>query len=222
MSLTFPRPMPSIGAAEQIFDLARVDYAAPEAGGRLGGITAGFPRWRMDLTLGEMAARESAAWQAFVTSLRGSQRTFYARDLARPYPAAYPAGFTGLARAGGGAFPADGAASSWSLNGARDVLTLGGLPAGFALREGDLVGFAWSTDRRTAARILQTVQADSSGAASVAIEPAPPTFVPGGASVYLAQVEVVMRLVPAETEIGASNGVVTRGGRIAALQDLRP
>lgn len=222
MSLTFPRAMPTVGAADQSFDLARVDYGAPEAGGRLGGITAGFPRWRLDLTLGEMAPAEAAPWRAFITSLRGAQRTFYGRDLTRPYPAAYPAGFSGLDRAGGGSFPADGAASSWSLNAARDVLTLNGLPAGFMLTECDLVGFSWSTSRRTAARILESVQANSGGTAVFAIEPPPPSFMSGAATAYLAGAEVVMRLVPAETEIGPDNGVVTRGGRIVALQDLRP
>lgn len=220
MSLTFPLTMPSLGAETSLFEIARVDYQSPETGGRLGGITAGFPLWRLTLALGPMAQAEGDAWRAFVAALRGAQRTFLARDLLRPYPAAYRAGFAGLSRAGGGAF--DGTATSWSVSGTADALTLNGLPAGLTLAVGDLVSFSWSPSRRALVRVIAPATASGAGVAVAVIEPALPSLVPSGAVATLAQPDVVMRLIPGETAVGDEDTVSTRGGRIVAVQDLRP
>lgn len=221
MALVFPASMPAAGAERQKLDLRRVDYSTPETGGRMAGVTAGFPLWALRLTLGEMDDDDADAWRVFLASLRGSQRTFYARDLKRPYPAAYPGGFAGLDRAAGGAFPADGAATSWSLNGTRDVLTLSGLPADFALRPWDQVGFRWSTNRRALVRAVEPVTGSGAGVAAFAIEPPLPTLVPVDAVAYLASAEVVMRVVTDQTDLGDEDAAGTSGGTVTALQDLR-
>lgn len=224
MALTFPRNMPSRGAVAQRFEIFRVDYATPETGGRVQSVTAGFPLWRMTLELGEMGPADGDAWSAFVASLRGVGRTFLARDLVHAFPRAYPRGFTGVNRAGGGAFGPLGAATSWSVNGTRDVLTLGGLPANLPIVEGDMIGFAWVTagvQRRTMARAVESVVASGAGAASVQIEPPLPTLVPGGATARLGQPEAVMRLVREETALGSEDAIGLHGGTIVGLQDLR-
>jgi hypothetical protein len=51
--------MPASGAAMQEFEPQRVDYAAPESGGRLGGVQAGFPLWLAVWTWGTIGARRS-------------------------------------------------------------------------------------------------------------------------------------------------------------------
>jgi hypothetical protein len=74
-----PITPPTSGAAQQQFELQRVDYGAPEAGGRVGGVQAGFPLWKLVWTLGNVgrdrptpgapswtrcAARPAASWAA--------------------------------------------------------------------------------------------------------------------------------------------------------------
>lgn len=213
MALSFPRAMPTGGVARQTLEISRVDFQTPEVGGRMTSIGIGFPLWRLELELGSMGSADGDAWRAFVASLRGSSRSFYGRDLMRSYPKAHQGGIGGFS----------GDASSWSVNATRDVLTLNlpGAAAGLQLGLGDLVGFRWSTDKRTVARVVEAGSA-AGGALTCSIEPPLPSLVPGAAigSVYGA--EVVMRLITDQTTVGPESSLETQGGRIVAMQDLRP
>lgn len=222
MALTFPRAMPSGGVDSQAFRIDRVDRTSPTVQGRSGGITLGLPRWRMSLTLANTTADETEEWIAFVDSLRGSQRTFLAHDLSRPYPKAFPSGFDGLSRAGGGAF--DGSATSWSINTAGDVLTLSGLPANLPLNLRDSVGFRWTTGggaRRALVRVVGPATASGAGTITgLSVEPPLPGLVPGGAVAFLDRPDCVMRLVPEETSLGEIDTLHSGGGTIVAVQEL--
>ncbi len=221
MSLSFPLAMPTDGIAAQTFQIARVDYASPEVGGAIGAVAAGFPRWRMNLQLGDMSQDAGDAWRAFLDSLDGAARTFYAHDVLRPYPAAYPGGFGGMTRAAGGGFPSDGKVGAWSLAGDRDELLMSGLPANFVLKVGDLIGFRWGTSKRTIVRVTQAHTGDGSGWLQVPIRPALPTLVPPEAEVYFERPALVMRISTTETSVGAEDTYSTAGGTIVAGQDLR-
>lgn len=222
MTISYPLTLPSGGVAEQSFEIARVDYASPEVGGRIGSVQAGFPRWRMNLQLGAMSRDERDAWRAFLDLLDGSGRTFYATDYLRPFPAAYPDGFSGMTRAtGGAAFPGDGACSSWGVNSDRDLLTLGGLPANFEFRRGDLVGFRWNTSKRTVVRIAAAATATANGIVDLPVRPAVPSLVPNGAVAYLASPQIVMRISTGETSLGGEDTVSGSGGVIVGSEDLR-
>lgn len=224
MALSFPREMPDAGPSEEAFEPERLDFLTPEAGGRLGAATAGFPVWRGEWTLGRaMTMENSEAWRAFAASLRGPQRLFYGRDYGRPLPLRYPGGFAGLTRAGGGAF--DGTASSWSVNGTRDVLTLNGLPAGFEISIGDYVMLRWTTSsepRRALVRAVEAAAASGAGVAPFSIEPPLPALVPGSAVADLDRPCCLMRLIPSETSIGAKDRRLKVTGRLAARQELLP
>lgn len=232
MAIVFPRLMPSRGIAGQQFEIERVDFQSPEAGGRLGGVQAGFPLWFAQWELGRFGVNTSDEWRAWLTSLRGAQRSFLGLDWARRFPKNYASGFAGLSRAGGGAF--DGSATSWSksIDGdGNQVLTTNGLPAGFTISVGDYVGFKWdaggalagSYGRRTMARVIEAGAANGSGAASVLVEPAIPSLVPGTAVAHFDEPACVMKIVPDRTELSpVVRGGAISGGRIAAAQDLRP
>lgn len=225
MALTFPRDMPTGGVAGQKFEPQRVDFLSPEAGGHIGGVSAGFPRWAMTLALGPMGEDDGDAWHAFIPALNGQARTFYAWDLSRPYPKAYPGGFAGMTRGGGGAFPSDGAVSSWSISGDREGLTLGGLPANFALSLRDMIGFRWTTSgaqRRHAVRVSEAAAGSSGGAVTVSITPPLPVLVPPGATVYLERPSVIMRQLVDQTSLSERDANHDTTGAVAALQDLRP
>lgn len=228
MTITFPRAMPAAGAARQTFEPSRVDYETGTAGGRTYGVTAGFPRWRAEWTLGAgMGTLQSDEWRAFIASLKGASREFFGRDVERPYPRLYPNGFAGLSRAAGGSF--DGTATSWSQTIAADaqcLLTLNGLPAGFQMSMGDYVDFRWTTSsqpRRALVRSLENATANGSGVlAGLSVEPAIPSVVPGGATANLANPECVMKLVAGQTQITEMDRRRVAGARVVALQVLLP
>ncbi len=231
MILTQPET-PS-GIARVRFDIERVDYAAPEASGRQGGVQAGWPLWAARFEIDRSDPDSADLWQAFFDRLRGRIRRFYAIDPTRRFPKLYRFGFAGLVRAGTTtAF--DGSSTSWSqtidANGDA-LLTLNGLPEGFQLSVGDLIGFKWdaagaplaSYERRTIARAVLPATANASGVAEVMAEPPLNTaLVPSGAIAHLDNPACVMQLVPEDSQIGPIGaGGILAGATITAIQDLR-
>jgi hypothetical protein len=186
----------------------------------VGAIALGWPVWEMEVTLANGFADEVDAWQAFLDTLEGPRRPFLARDLTRPWPAAYPNGFAGLTRAGGGAF--DGTAD-WQVSCDGRTLTLSRLPAAMQFRVRDYVGWRWSaqgTARRALARTTAPAVASAGGVVSLTIAPPLPAFVPRRATVTLDQPDCVMRLVPG-SRLGPRDTLHSAGGRITAIEDLR-
>lgn len=228
MALTFPLSPPLLGPASEYFEIERVDHQSAQTGGRVSGVTAGFPLWRGRWSLSRSLSRlTSEEWRAFVSSLRGGQRAFFGYDYGRPYPLSAPNGFAGLTRAGGGSF--DGTATSWSVNADRDVVTLNGLPANFKLNVGDYGMWRWTGDaipgagtaRRSLGRAVETLTANGSGVVAITMEPPLPTLVPGGAVFDLARPCCVMRLDTSQTQLGEKARVLRIDGTIAGVQDLR-
>lgn len=223
MAIIFPRAMPLAGVTKESFEIERTDYLSPEAVGRLGGISAGFPLWGAEWALPTSGEERADEWRAWISAQRGPGKLFFGSEQARPYPRAYPNGFGGMVRAGGGAF--DGKAITWAVNGTRDVLTLTGLPAALALTWGDYVGFEWLTlgqPRRALARCVE--KATGSGAGAVAVTFEPPLFpmVPADAVATLARPNCLMKLVPGETQLGGKTRQTAITGSIKALQQLLP
>ena len=233
MTLTYPIDMPTTGAKLQAFEPQRVDFISPTAGGRVGAVSAGTPLWSATWELGVIDRTRSDIWRAWLMRLRGSQRTFLARDIARPYPLANIGGFSGLTRPSGGAF--DGSASTWSQSIGSEgdaTVTLTGLPVGLVLSVGDYIGWRWdasgssagSNDRRSLARVVVGGTANGSGVLGVVIEPPVPTLVvPPTAIAHLDRPGCVMRLVPGQSEVGAvDRRLAITSAKIAGIQDLRP
>ncbi|MBA4092251.1 MAG: hypothetical protein C0494_16900 [Sphingobium sp.] len=234
MALTYPIAMPSQGFAQDYFELLRFDYGAPEDNGRIGGITGAPPKWEAEWTLSKTLtidwSDELRAWHA---GLRGMQRLFFGRDLERPFPKAYRAGFAGMTRAGGGSFT--GAATAWSqtiaANGDADI-QLQGLPASFVLGKGDYIGLRWTNaampggtdNRRALARVTTGSTANGSGVAAVTVEPPlDMRVVPGGAVAYLDNPVCLMKLRADKTQLAPKDRLgIMRGGTISAMQVMLP
>jgi hypothetical protein len=231
--MILPQPDTLSGIARVRFTIERVDFAAPEASGRQGGVQAGFPLWSARYELDRSDPASADLWQAFFDRMRGRIRRFYAIDPTRRFPKAYRFGFAGLVRAGTEtAF--DGSATSWSQAITADgdaQITLNGLPAGLVINVGDYIGLKWdasgaaedSFERRTIARAVLPVTANGSGVAVVTAEPPLNTaLVPSGAIAHLDNPACVMQLVPEDSELGPIGaGGILGGGNVTAIQDLR-
>jgi len=232
MTIAFPRPMPLTGIGQQLFDIQRVDFAAPEAGGTMGGVQAGFPLWIATWTTARNTRDVSDEWIAWLSTMRGSQKRFLGRDYARSFPRIYPRGFGGLVRPDGNAF--DGSATGWTetIDGVGTAyLTLRGLPAGLVLSLTDLIGFRWdvggaaakSWGRRTIARVVEAGTASATGIVTVAIEPPLPYFIPPTAQAHLDNPACVMTVMPQDTKVAPiDRRLVATGTVLAGIQDLRP
>lgn len=222
------------GIARVRFGIERVDFAAPEASGRQGGVQAGWPLWSARYELDRSDPDSADLWQAFFDRLRGRIRRFYAIDPKRRMPKLYRFGFGGMVRAGTST-PFDGTATSWlqltDSNGDARI-TLNGLPAGLQISTGDMIGFRWDAAgagagnmmRRTVARAVLPATATGAGQALVTVEPPLNTsLVPAGAIAHLDDPAVVMQLIPEESELGPiGQAGILSGGSITAIQDLRP
>lgn len=221
------------GIAGVSFEPQRIDYAAPQASGRQGGVQAGWPLWGARFDIDRSDPEAADIWRAFFARLRGRIRRFYGYDTTRRRPLAHRFDLLTLTRAGGGAF--NGAATSWSqsidANG-EATITLNGLPAGLTLSLGDYIGLKWdaagavigSYERRTMARAVLPAVANSSGQAVVTVEPPLNTaLVPAGAIAHLDNPVCVMQLVPDSSQLGpiVEAGVLS-GATVIAVQDLRP
>ena len=216
MSLPAIATMPNKGPKDQVFELERIDYLAPEARGRIGGVTAGFPLWKTTMSIGTLSLDLTDQWRGFVAAQRGAQRLFYGFEISRQRPRKYVAGFLG---------GFSGAASSWSQttdSNGFSVLTLNGLPSGFQISVGDYVDFRWSTYQRAMVRFVEAATASVGEVLVAAIEPAVHPIVPGGAVAHLDNPCCLMKLMP-DTSLG---GIARRGaldsGTVVAIQDLIP
>jgi hypothetical protein len=223
-----PIEMPTLYVAQQEFKLQRVDYMAPEASGRIGGVQAGMPLWSGAWTLGRMPEDDSDDWEAFVDGLRGAARRFIGRDLKRQYPKLYPDGF--------GAFGAfTGQASSWSqsiVTGGDCQLTLhlGAAASGLVLSKRDGIDFRYNATETSVAglawralvRVVSGGTANGSGVVTVTVEPPIPTAVPGSAVAHIDEPGCVMAPVNDQTTLGPIDRLYSiNGGQIVGVQDIR-
>lgn len=213
--------MPTSGMALQEFEIARVDYSAPEQGGRVGGVQAGEPLWMASWSIGRIGAAKSDELRAWLARMRGSQRRFYGRDLARPFPKAHIDGFAGM-----GGFT--GTASSWSetINGdGESRVTLNGVPASLVLSYGDYIDFRWTTASEARRALVRVVVGAAAIGSSITVtsEPPVPTLVPGAAVAHLDNPGCIMVLMSDKTKLdGVDRRLAVRGGSVVAIQDLRP
>lgn len=223
-----PIEMPTLYVAQQQMELQRIDYSAPEASGRIGGVQAGFPLWSGVWTLGRMPEDNSDEWRAFVSGLRGATRRFIGRDLARQYPKEYPDGFGAF-----GAFTGTAADWSQSINADGDcelTLNLGAAAAGLILSVGDGVDFRYTTTEtsisglawRAFVRVTVGDTADGSGDLTVIVEPPIPDAVPDTAVAHIDQPGCIFTLVTDQSSLGPVDRLYSiQGGQITGIQDIR-
>lgn len=217
--------MPDMYIREQSFELLRVDYAAPEAAGRVGGVQAGFPLWEAVWSLSRMPLVNSDEWRAWLAGLRGATRRFIGRDVPRQLPRAYlttgmPGGFGGICSDWSETINADGDSELW----------LDGLPTGFVLSHGDYIDFRYDATEdaiaglpwRALVRVVEGGTANGSGEVTVVVEPSVPTAVPSDAVAHVSETGCIMAVDLERTELATVDVLkAILGGTITAIQDIR-
>lgn len=215
MTITYPRALPSLRIAGCTFELDRVEFTSPEAGGQLTQMEmlAGAV-WIAKYETTPPTEIEFDNWRAWTASLKGARRLFYGQDVRRRMPRAYRSGFADLTRAGGGAFDGTITAANWSVNTARDELTLGTLPVGFTLSKTDYVGFTGGVAQRTLHRFLETANASGGGSGTWTIEPPLPTWIHAAAVASVNAPTCLMAITPGSLRLEGDG----KAGRSVAFE----
>lgn len=221
-----PVAMPTMYVGLQSFELLRVDYGAPEASGRVGGVQAGFPLWQANWSFSRMPLAYSDQWRAWLSNMRGATRRFIGQDIARSLPREYRES---------GVMPSsfDGECSDWSetINADGDSeLTLEGLPTGLILSQGDYIDFRYlATEEaiedlpwRALVRVVEGGTADGSGDVTVTVEPPIPSAVPDSATAHIKDTGCIMALILDQTSLEPVDRLYALlGGTVTAVQDIR-
>lgn len=207
MAIAYPRELPSTRIKAVRFEAEPQEAFAPEQGGRFVGVALGPALWEARYATTPPNEVEFSKWRAWLDSLDGAAQPFFGYDARRPLPWNYRSGFAGLLRAvSGAAF--DGTTTSWSVNMARDAVTLGAaasqeLPVGFRLIEGDYIGLRWTVSgasRRSLHRVLEDNAANASGVGTWAIRPHVHPSVPADAVANMNKANCLMRVTTRDRE----------------------
>lgn len=152
MSITFPRSdvLSTVGFEQQVFDLTSLQEFSRQASGVTRGKDLGPALWFASYTTSRLDFRQTVDFEAILNSLDGVTNPFYAYDLRRPYPAAYP----------DGDFVDSGKIKE--LFDDKRSLRLKELPAGFQITRGDYLAFDYG-DSRALHQAMETIQANGSG-----------------------------------------------------------
>lgn len=157
MAITFPRTMILCGVRTIDFKIARYVSTNLLYGGKTQVREQAEPRWMATFSYAPMPRTEFQALQSWLDSLRGGLRDFYAFDPLKSLPVNYRS--SGLP----GGFGGTGTVSSVTVNG----FTVSGLPSGFVLKAGDMVGL-----EEGAKRGLYRITEDATGASvALTVEP---------------------------------------------------
>ncbi len=216
MALSFPL------STAQFFDLLpirafRMKPADNRAFSETGGgelIAAGRGQrlWQGEVTLDLDIHAQIAGLDAKLSLLEEAGASFLMYDPRKPFPAADP----------------DGSILSGSspviatLNANNRELTISGLPAGYVLTEGDLIGWTYGASplRYTLHRIVTGGTANGSGVSpSIEVSPFIPNGVSTGAAVSLIRPPIKARLPQAD--YGAGRSVISEGGSFQFIQTRR-
>ena len=169
MTITFPRDLPTTRFRQgSRLTLERQLVTAPTRGGLVQVADIGAALWKVRYETTPLNEAAGYAWEAWIASLRGGARTFKAIHPSRRTAFAYPGGYGGMTKHGGGSFTGD--AVLQAVAGTLDAVTLSGLPSAFVLTPGDILSFSPSGSRRALHRVVEGATA-SAGVVTVGVEP---------------------------------------------------
>lgn len=141
----------SVRIVDQRFQLvSRQEYSRTASGVTLGR-DMGPALWQASFTTTPMYHDDAMSVEAKLNSLNGLTRGFYAGDIRRVFPRAYPTGV----------FNDTGTISSINANGR--MLSLSGLPANFKISAGDYMEYDYGTGNQLRALLQVVADVNSTG-----------------------------------------------------------
>lgn len=218
MAYSFPLPaaqfMDILPIELMTFDLPEVVEISRTAGGDVMAAELGTRLWRGEVRLGPMTVDEEAEVTAMIDVLRRAAGSFLCYDARRPWPRA---DFQGLALAGHAPTLASVAAN------AREV-TLGGLPAGYQIQRGDMLGFSYASAPTRYAVHRAASPAAAQGNGITTLFEVSPSLRPGwaiGAAITLIRPTCKAIILPGSYDAGQRKRTTTTGVAFKFLQTLR-
>lgn len=205
MALSFPVARTAffdlLPIAAQSFDLPETVEVARTGGGVLLGADLADRLWQGTIRLGRMTVAEARPSLALINALRGPGRSFLLADVHRLWPQADPGG---LVIAG---FSPVISAVAGDLR----TLSLSGLPAGYMLSPGDLIG--WSHGAGPVRHALHEIVSGgtASGGGTLAALEVTPALRPGtatGTAISLVRPVCEAILVPGSVNPGEQHRTI--------------
>ena len=219
MALTFPLTRAAFLQALCVqgvaFDAPRQDRVTGLQGGEVLKAQAAPQLWQGSFTLAPMRARDAAEVQAVLEALEAPGRAFYCFKPNQIGPASDPLG----------AALSGSTVTIKSVNQSASTLQLQGLPAGYVIRAGDLLSFAYENGRTIQAlhRVRTGGTANGSGdTPDLELGPhirAGSSFT--GAAVQLVRPYCKAVLLPGSVEYGSTRNGLTAGIAFSWRQSLR-
>ncbi len=168
--------------------------------------------WEGEVSLGRMSSGDAAHAAVMMDLLRPAGRLFWVYDIRRPFPKADPTGAIL-----GASIP-----SIASLPGSGREMSMSGLPVGYELRQGDLLGFGYDGGRRALHRVLTPVVL-ANGAGTTPVFEVSTLIRPGaqvGAAIQLVRPSIPCRRVPGSVVTGSTRQAITEGFTFRFKQSL--
>jgi hypothetical protein len=198
MTISYPRSFPTAGFQTPCsFELMRNEAVNRVGSNQVQSMELYDPYWSAKFTTHPLYKADRSLWRAWVLSLKGSTKTFYAYDPDTEYPIAYPLTAAGdstlpALRYGGSAF--DGTCTL--VSNAAGTLTLSGLPVSYVFTPGDHVSIGMSGGQRSLHVVTEALTGSSTGTATIAVEPPVRSGADTGVAVQLVRATCIMVLVP--------------------------
>ena len=214
MALSYPLSLAAFQDKAKItvaeFVLNNPRQISRTAGGSQLSASMGSSVWRGSFETAPSNVRsEAAALDALLSVLDRAGSSFLVYDPSKPYPADDPTGAT----TGGASITIRSLDSSDAR-----VMALNGLPNGFSLRAGDLIGWTYGSSPTRYA--LHRLVEDATGTNSFEVTP----FIPDGA-VINAAVTLIKPVMKAVLEpapgYGSHRAVISSGKQFSFVQTLR-
>lgn len=180
-------------------------------GGELIPAARGARLWQGQVSIDIDTHARIAAFEAKLSVLEQPGASFMIYDLRKPFPTADA----------GGALISGASPVIAALNANNREISLTGLPSGYVLSDGDMIGWTYgaSPTRHALHRIAVGATANGSGAATVELTP----LIRPGTSIGtpITLVKPLCKAIIDEATYGGGRSVITQGGTFAWKQTLR-
>lgn len=220
MPVTFPMPYAEFLGALPVksveFDLPEAVEMSRTAGGDLLVAAIGARLWQGEVMLGKLNPWEAQDAQALIDLMRGAGSSFLATHTRYPFPRQDPTG----------SILGASTVQIAALDGTdARLISLKGLPVGYALSRGDMLSFTYgATPLRYALHRVQDAQITADGSGVTPVFEVLPHIAPSAqvdAAVTLARPHCKAIIVPESTQTGRQSRFMRDGMSFRFLQTLR-